>query len=59
MVAQAVPRAAVTGTGLYYIGMAANRCRYKHRAAVNKYDNGGQNERKRGITWDAIWDTTV
>jgi len=45
--------------GLYYIGMAANRCRYKHRAAVNKYDNGGQNERKRGVTWDAIWDTTV
>lgn len=33
---------------LYYIGMAANRCRYKRRAAVNKYDNGGWSERKRG-----------
>ncbi|KOX70349.1 hypothetical protein WN51_04752 [Melipona quadrifasciata] len=29
--------------------MAANRCRYKRRAAVNKYDNGGQSERKRGV----------
>lgn len=34
---------------LYYIGMAANRCRYKRRAAVNKYDNGGWSERKRGM----------
>lgn len=34
---------------LYYIGMAANRCRYKRRAAVNKYDNGGRSERKRGV----------
>lgn len=29
--------------------MAANRCRYKRRAAVNKYDNGGWSERKRGM----------
>lgn len=29
--------------------MAANRCRYKRRAAVNKYDNGGRGERKRGV----------
>lgn len=34
---------------LYYIGMAANRCRYKRGAAVNKYDNGGRSERMGGV----------